>query len=101
MAAQGTGGGGEGGRGGWVQSHDVVQGGNGGPQQQQQQQSAATEVAVGGAGGGASQGESIQTMHRLLTQGLLHYIYIIYTDCTGICMYNVVCVQCTVHRHIL
>ena len=57
----------------WVQSHDVVQGGNGSLQFQE------GPVNEGGrAGGGASQGESIQTMHRLLTQG--HH-WILYIHC--------------------
>ena len=47
---------------GWVPPHDVVT-------QLSVQEGAAGTNDVGGARGGASQGESIQTMHRLLTQG--------------------------------
>ena len=49
--------------GGWIPPHDI-QGDSGVPQEG----SLANEVG-GARGGASSQGESIQTMHRLLTQG--------------------------------
>ena len=70
----------------WVQSHDVVQGGNGGLTVQEG--NGGLKIYEGPAANEAGRGESIQTMHRLLTQGqrsrLRVYVYM-YMYCTCVC----------------
>ena len=66
----------------WLQSHDVVQGGNGGLQVQSSGESCESgdnggsgdgggglKISDGPAANEVGRGESIKTMHRLLTQG--------------------------------